>query len=105
MGDAAEDSDMSTRPNVSHRGMSEQEWQVRTDLAAAYRLAAIYGWTDLNNTHFATQFIEQVPRRQPLADRGVLRRLPTPSSKHTPQPVFPFQELTLTNHQTQCDAD
>lgn len=35
--------------------VSEQEWQVRIDLAAAYRLAAIYGWTDLNNTHFSAR--------------------------------------------------
>ena len=36
-------------------GFSEQEWAVRVDLAAAYRLAAIYGWTDLNNTHFSAR--------------------------------------------------
>ena len=36
-------------------GMSEEEWQIRVDLAAAYRLAAIYGWTDLNNTHFSAR--------------------------------------------------
>lgn len=36
-------------------GMSAAEWQLRVDLAAAYRLAAIYGWTDLNNTHFSAR--------------------------------------------------
>ena len=36
-------------------GMSPEEWQLRCDLAAAYRLAAIYGWTDLNNTHFSAR--------------------------------------------------
>ena len=36
-------------------GMSAEEWQLRVDLAAAYRLAAIYGWTDLNNTHFSAR--------------------------------------------------
>ena len=40
-----------TRP----AGMSPEEWQTRVDLAAAYRLAAIYGWTDLNNTHFSAR--------------------------------------------------
>ena len=30
-------------------------WHLRVDLAAAYRLAAIYGWTDLNNTHFSAR--------------------------------------------------
>ena len=36
-------------------GISPQEWQLRVDLAAAYRLAALYGWTDLNNTHFSAR--------------------------------------------------
>jgi ribulose-5-phosphate 4-epimerase/fuculose-1-phosphate aldolase len=35
--------------------MRPEEWQTRVDLAAAYRLAAIYGWTDLNNTHFSAR--------------------------------------------------
>jgi ribulose-5-phosphate 4-epimerase/fuculose-1-phosphate aldolase len=36
-------------------GMSPEEWQTRVDLAAAYRLAVVYGWTDLNNTHFSAR--------------------------------------------------
>src|SRR5499426_1051701 len=36
-------------------GMTLAEWQTRCDLAAAYRLAALYGWTDLNNTHFSAR--------------------------------------------------
>jgi len=36
-------------------GMTPEEWQLRVDLAAAYRLAALYGWTDLNNTHFSVR--------------------------------------------------
>jgi len=36
-------------------GVSAEEWRLRLDLAAAYRLAAIYGWTDLNNTHFSAR--------------------------------------------------
>ena len=36
-------------------GMSAEEWKLRVDLAAAYRLAALYGWTDLNNTHFSAR--------------------------------------------------
>jgi len=35
--------------------MAPEEWRMRLDLAAAYRLAAIYGWTDLNNTHFSAR--------------------------------------------------
>ncbi|MEM7251009.1 MAG: class II aldolase/adducin family protein [Pseudomonadota bacterium] len=34
---------------------SLEEWQVRCDLAAAYRLCALYGWTDLNNTHISAR--------------------------------------------------
>ncbi len=36
-------------------GIAPEEWRMRLDLAAAYRLAAIYGWTDLNNTHFSAR--------------------------------------------------
>ena len=36
-------------------GMSAEEWRVRCDLAAAYRLCALYGWTDLNNTHISAR--------------------------------------------------
>src|SRR5438477_6941322 len=36
-------------------GMSAEEWRTRVDLAAAYRLAVLYGWTDLNNTHFSAR--------------------------------------------------
>jgi ribulose-5-phosphate 4-epimerase/fuculose-1-phosphate aldolase len=46
------------RRGAWHEGESrqpEEEWQIRVDLAAAYRLAAIYGWTDLNNTHFSAR--------------------------------------------------
>lgn len=37
------------------KGMGAEEWRMRVDLAAAYRLAVIYGWTDLNNTHFSAR--------------------------------------------------
>lgn len=33
--------------------VSEEEWQVRVDLAAAYRLVAYYGWDDLIFTHLS----------------------------------------------------
>ena len=32
---------------------SFDEWQARCELAAAYRLCHLYGWTDLNNTHLS----------------------------------------------------
>src|SRR5712671_1530720 len=33
----------------------EEEWQVRVDLAAAYRLVALYGWDDLIFTHISAR--------------------------------------------------
>ena len=35
--------------------VSEEEWNMRCDLAAAYRLAAQYRWTDLIYTHFSAR--------------------------------------------------
>ena len=32
-------------------GMTDAEWNQRVDLAAAYRLVALYGWDDLVDTH------------------------------------------------------
>ncbi|MGZ8848035.1 MAG: class II aldolase/adducin family protein, partial [Pyrinomonadaceae bacterium] len=38
--------------------VSEQEWQTRVDLAAAYRLVALYGWDDLIFTHISARVPE-----------------------------------------------
>lgn len=35
--------------------VSEQEWKLRVDLAAAYRLVALYGWSDLVFTHISAR--------------------------------------------------
>ena len=35
--------------------VSPEEWQLRVDLAACYRLAAAYGWTDLIYTHISAR--------------------------------------------------
>ncbi len=35
--------------------VSNEEWEVRVDLAAAYQLAAIFRWTDLIYTHFSAR--------------------------------------------------
>ncbi|HEY8706935.1 MAG TPA: class II aldolase/adducin family protein [Burkholderiaceae bacterium] len=35
--------------------VSAQEWQLRVDLAAAYRLVALYGWSDLVFTHITAR--------------------------------------------------
>jgi ribulose-5-phosphate 4-epimerase/fuculose-1-phosphate aldolase len=35
--------------------VSPEEWQLRVDLAAAYRLVALYGWDDLIFTHISSR--------------------------------------------------
>jgi ribulose-5-phosphate 4-epimerase/fuculose-1-phosphate aldolase len=35
--------------------VSAEEWQLRTDLAACYRLVALYGWSDLVFTHITAR--------------------------------------------------
>ena len=35
--------------------IDEEEWRVRVDLAACYRLAAMFGWTDLVFTHITAR--------------------------------------------------
>jgi len=35
--------------------VSAEEWRIRTDLAAAYRLVAMYGWDDLVFTHISAR--------------------------------------------------
>jgi ribulose-5-phosphate 4-epimerase/fuculose-1-phosphate aldolase len=44
-----------TRRRIADRGMSEGEWQARVELAAAYRLCAELGWTDLIYTHISAR--------------------------------------------------
>ncbi len=41
-------------PSLKGR-VSAEEWQTRVDLAALYRLAAFYGWTDLVFTHISAR--------------------------------------------------
>ena len=45
---------MDTIPSVKEQ-VSAAEWAVRTDLAAAYRLVAHYGWDDLVFTHLSAR--------------------------------------------------
>lgn len=40
---------------VSKQEISDAEWNVRRDLAACYRLAAMFGWDDLIATHFSAR--------------------------------------------------
>ena len=41
-------------PSVKHL-VSKEEWQLRVDLAACYRLVAAYGWSDLVFTHISAR--------------------------------------------------
>jgi len=41
-------------PSLKER-VSDEEWQLRTDLAACYRLVALYGWSDLVFTHVSAR--------------------------------------------------
>ncbi len=50
MNDNASGSDADIRAQVS-----DEEWAVRVDLAAAYRLVAYYGWDDLIFTHLSAR--------------------------------------------------
>ncbi len=38
-----------------NRSVSDAEWQTRVDLAACYRLVALYGWDDLIYTHISAR--------------------------------------------------
>ena len=42
------------RANIREQ-VSDEEWQVRVDLAAAYRLVDHYGWTDMIFTHLSAR--------------------------------------------------
>ena len=35
--------------------ISDEEWAVRVDLAAAYRLVDMYGWSDMIGTHISAR--------------------------------------------------
>ena len=48
------------------REVSAAEWQTRVDLAAAYRMVAMFGWDDLVFTHISAR----VPSDVPGADGG-----------------------------------
>jgi ribulose-5-phosphate 4-epimerase/fuculose-1-phosphate aldolase len=44
-----------SRKDTIKSQVSEQEWQLRTDLAACYRAIAMYGWDDLVFTHVSAR--------------------------------------------------
>jgi ribulose-5-phosphate 4-epimerase/fuculose-1-phosphate aldolase len=44
--------------------VSPQEWQLRVDLAAAYRLVALFGWDDLIFTHITAKLPGAAPGKE-----------------------------------------
>ena len=54
MGESARQLQSIKTPSVRDR-VSVEEWDMRCDLAAAYRLAAQFRWTDLIYTHFSAR--------------------------------------------------
>ena len=50
MAEAAQSTERSVRDQVS-----EEEWSLRVDLAACYRLCALYGWNDYIFTHISVR--------------------------------------------------
>lgn len=46
---------MKTTGNNDQTDLQKAEWQARVDLAAAYRLVALYGWEDLVFTHLSAR--------------------------------------------------
>ncbi len=40
---------------LPHEGITDDEWKIRVDLAACYRLVALYGWDDLVFTHISAR--------------------------------------------------
>ncbi|MEN3952800.1 class II aldolase/adducin family protein [Iodidimonas sp. SYSU 1G8] len=47
--------DRKNLPPFDRESISAAEWQVRVDLAATYRLVALYGWDDLVFTHISAR--------------------------------------------------
>ena len=47
---------MTTAASSSREGeLSPEEWAMRVDLAATYRIVALYGWDDLIFTHISAR--------------------------------------------------
>jgi hypothetical protein len=55
--------------------VSEEEWRIRVDLAATYRLVALYGWDDLVFTHISARLTGTRLRNRRI--RSIRRVLPS----------------------------
>jgi hypothetical protein len=55
---------MTATPSVKDQ-VSQAEWALRCDLAACYRLVALYGWSDLVFTHISVRLPDSVSGDEP----------------------------------------
>ena len=69
---------MASNPEI-HEQISSEEWALRQDLAACYRLFFKYGWTDLIFTHLTAR-VPGEPNHYLINPYGLL-----------------FQEITASN--------
>jgi ribulose-5-phosphate 4-epimerase/fuculose-1-phosphate aldolase len=51
----SEETELATAIKTVREQVSAEEWQIRQDLAALYRLVALYGWDDLVFTHITAR--------------------------------------------------
>ena len=63
--------------------VSDEEWRVRLQLAATYRLCAMYGWTDLVFTHISARLPDEANEEGEMEHRFLIN----------PYGVF-FEEMT-----------
>ncbi|MBW8881265.1 MAG: class II aldolase/adducin family protein, partial [Asticcacaulis sp.] len=79
---------------VIRKHISDAEWQIRCDLAALYRLVALYGWDDLIFTHISAR----VPAAQSLVRQGDGAYAPATSDHFliNPYGIF-FEEMTASD--------
>ena len=56
--------------------VSKDEWEVRVNLAAAYRLVALYGWDDLVFTHISVVCRDPIIIPSSIDTAGCSRKLP-----------------------------
>ncbi len=66
--------------------VSDKEWKTRVELAAIYRLAAVYGWTDLIFTHISAKLPDEPDADGKMQERFLIN----------PYGVF-FEEMTASS--------
>lgn len=52
--------------------VSAAEWKIRVELAATYRLAALYGWTDLVFTHISARLPDEANAKGEMEERFLI---------------------------------